>query len=55
MWGVWEGERTVQVIPCDGEGYMLKPHRFYELCSCRPEIVEIGGDGRPIIIHNEVH
>lgn len=55
MWGVFEQETEVHVIPCDKEGLLLRPHAIDDLCICRPEIVEVGEDGRLIISHREVH
>ena len=55
MWGVFEREDMVHVIPCDDEGVVLIPHIVGDLCSCRPNIIKVGEDGRIIFNHYEVH
>lgn len=55
MWGVWECEDSVHVIPCDDEGIMLRPHEGDDFCCCCPEAECFGEDGRVILVHHEVH
>ena len=55
MWGIFEGETEVHVIPCDSEGLSLRPHLVDDLCVCHPEVEAVGEDGRLIITHKEVH
>ena len=54
MWGVYERKDSVHIIPCDESGVMFEGHECELLCVCRPEIIEIGEDGRWIINHNMI-
>ncbi|OPY17018.1 MAG: hypothetical protein A4E74_01551 [Syntrophus sp. PtaB.Bin075] len=55
MWGIFECDDSVHVIPCDDEGIVLSPHAISDFCLCRPEAAEFGADGRIIVVHHEVH
>lgn len=55
MWGVFKREESIHVIPCDRRGDMLIPHIADDLCPCRPEVIEVGEDGRLIMNHHEIH
>ena len=55
MWGIFESESSVHVIPCDRRGDILPPHIADDLCSCRPDVIEVGEDGQLIMNHHEVH
>ena len=55
MWGVYECEDSVHIIPCDKEGIMYNPHIIDDFCLCRPEALDWGEDGRLILNHHELH
>ena len=55
MWGVFETEESVHVIPILDDGTIKEPHEIDDFCFCMPEAIEFGEDGRIIINHNEVH
>ena len=55
MWGIYEYEDSVHVIPCDNEGEMRLPHIGGDFCPCWPEAICFGEDGRYIVNHNEVN
>jgi len=52
MWGVYETEFEVHVVPTDKDGYAVEPHILDLFCFCEPYCKQIGEDGRLIIEHN---
>lgn len=55
MWGVFELDDSVHVVPINDDLEIRPPHALDDFCSCQPEVPFIGEDGRLIISHNEVH
>ena len=55
MWGVFEYDESVHIIPCDKEGVKYPPHVGHQECPCQPELIELGEDGRMIFNHNQMN
>lgn len=56
MWGVYETDISVHVIPCDDEGNILDHHIIDDFCICRPEAIDVGADTlKYLLSHNEIH
>jgi len=55
MWGVYEYENSIHIIPCDDEGIIFTSHIGDDFCPCHPECEHIGEDGRYIVNHNQVN
>ena len=55
MWGVFEKDEEVHIIPCDNDGYKFKEHEKNLDCKCQPEIVETFENGKMLISHNMLH
>lgn len=53
MWGVFEYDESIHVIPCNEEGEKYPPHIGDEFCVCHPEIED--GGNRLIVKHNQIH
>ncbi len=58
MWGVFETEESVHVIPINKDLKIRKPHTIDDFCKCYPKIVENGYgtiSDRYILNHNEIN
>jgi len=55
MWGVYEYDESVHVVPCGEDGVMRFPHVGWDFCFCHPDAICFGEDGRYIVEHHEVH
>jgi hypothetical protein len=55
MWGVFEYDESIHIIPCDEDGKKFSPHVGHQLCQCQPEVIAWGEDGRIIFNHNQVN
>lgn len=55
MWGIFETEESIHVIPCDKSGYLKPPHSIDDLCSCEPELEHDQSMDRYLMIHNEAN
>jgi len=55
VWGVFESEKDIHVIPMQDADHILPPHILDDFCVCHPEVIEIGEDGRLIISHNSIN
>ena len=53
-WGTFERDDAVHVIPVDKNGCLID-HVVDCFCKCHPEVLEIVGDGKMLIVHNQVH
>ena len=53
MWGVYETEKEIHIIPLDKKGNTEPPHTIDCFCFCEPICEFIGEDGRLIINHNK--
>lgn len=55
MWGVFETDESVHVIPCDNKGFIKQPHLLDDLCICEPELEHEKDMDRYVMIHNEAN
>lgn len=55
MWGVWATEEEIHIIPCTEKGDIISPHTKDVLCKCRPEIIQVGDNGKLVMSHNQIH
>jgi len=55
MWGLFELDDSIHIIPIDQAGIIRHPHKLYDFCFCNPTAPELGEDGRLLIVHNEVN
>lgn len=55
MWGVFEEEDSVHIVPINDDLRIRPPHILDDFCPCCPEVPFIGDNGRLVISHNEIH
>lgn len=55
-WGHFPKDDTLHVVPCDEEGYIVKPHIASINCPCLPDIQFVKNiyGGNTMTIHNEI-
>lgn len=51
-WGVYVGPEDTHVVPCDAEGFLLKPHVLDGFCQCDPEVQQPTARGGFLVVHN---
>ncbi len=52
MWGVFNRDDDVQVVPVDEKGEPMAPHIFDTECLCHPELEE---HDKLLVIHNQIN
>jgi hypothetical protein len=55
MWGVFETDESIHVIPCDNKGFIKQPHEVDDLCSCDPDLEQEENADRYVMIHHEAN
>ena len=54
MWGVFEYDKGIHIIPCSQNGIINDEHKVDELCFCEPEIIKIDSHKRWLVNHKQV-
>lgn len=55
IWGIYEGDDDVHVIPETRELEILLPHVRERECPCHPDIDSEGEEYKSVVMHNMIH
>lgn len=53
MWGVWEREDGMHVIPSDNDGFVVEGHEIDPSCYCNPVMEQDLTMFKPVWVHRE--
>lgn len=54
-WAIFDQPDGIHIIPCNDDGYLLKPHIVDVFCDCEPTMVICKEFDRLIITHHTEH